>query len=185
MKTEINLRPHEFVTSREFYWPRLVRTIAAVLLLFSLAVGSVLGYLYMVNLRNDLVNLAGTRDELKLKAAPVIQLEQAIERVSQGVALEKSFLGTVTPWSRYLQKIKSAAGKEIRVVQMSATVEGKITVDGQAENLKDIAIYAQNLENLDFLSQVAITQISLGKENRLAFVLNAVSTTGGGLGNYD
>ena len=32
MKTEINLRTREFVIAREFYWPRLLATLAVIAL---------------------------------------------------------------------------------------------------------------------------------------------------------
>lgn len=185
MKTEINLRTREFVVSREFYWPRLAVTIAGVLLLFAAAVGSVLVYLHIYNLQHDLVYLAGRAEELKLKAAPVIELEQAINRVKQNAALEKELLKTVTPWSGYLREIKEAAGEGVRVTQVAAPADGKVTITGQGATLKDIAVYIQSLKTLDFLSQVTIGYINLDQGERFGFALSAISSTGGGLASYE
>lgn len=185
LKTEINLRTREFVISREFYWPRLAVTIAVILLLSATAVGVFLSYLYIYNLQNDLVYLSGRAEELKLKAAPVIELEQSIDQIKQKAALRQRLLETVTPWSDYLKRIKAAAGKEITVAQVAASGEGKINITGQGATLRDIATYIQDLQDLDFLSQVTIGHISLEKENRFGFVLNAISSTGGGLGDYE
>ncbi|HHX86758.1 MAG TPA: hypothetical protein GX693_01110 [Firmicutes bacterium] len=181
MKTEINLRTREFVVSREFYWPRLAVTVAGVVLLFAAAVGSVLIYIYVYNLKHELVYLAGREEELQIKAAPVIELEQAINRVKQDAVLEKELRQSITPWSAYLREIKEAAGEGVRVTQVAASADGKMSITGQGATLRDIAVYIQSLKTLDYLSQVTIGYINLEQGERLGFALSATSSTGGGL----
>ncbi len=181
MKTEINLRPRAFVVSREFYWPRVLGTLAGLLLILAVAGGSVLLYLYQVNLEAETALLRGNVEQLRVEAAPIAAIEEELRSFKDRAQLKDRLIGSSSlSWSGMLQEVDDLAERgAIDLEHLAGSAGGGIVIRGNGLTMRGVAAFLQDLEKLNFLRDVVHLFISLNTMDRFGFEAKASLTDGG------
>lgn len=149
MKTEVNLRTRKFVIAREFYWPRLMITLALVLLVTLLLGGSVFVHLYQMRLEVESKTLAQDKAALQKEAAPLEKLELKISDLEKREKLAHSLEGELEGWSGDFGKIYRQAGKdELQLSSLETTPEGRVIIRGESKRMQRIVSFEQNLARM-------------------------------------
>lgn len=177
MKTEINLRTREFVKSKEFYWPRVIVTLLALLLPAMIILSVLFAYLYRSNLQNELAYLAIRQDELRIRVAPLERMEAEIGAVQARATLLEDLSKELTPWSDYLRAIEQTAGERARLSQLAFAGDGTVMIAGRGRSMEDVAVYVQDLNRLEFVGEAAFAYLNYEQEG-FAFTLGANIATG-------
>lgn len=178
MKTEINLRTREFVKSKEFYWPRVIVTLLALLLPAMIISGVLFAYHYRSNLQNELAYLAFRQDELRNKAAPLERMEAEIAAVQARASLLEDLSKDLIPWSGYLRTIEQAAREGTSISRVALAGDGTLVITGRGRTMEGAAIYVQDLNRLEFIGEAAFAYLNYEQEG-FAFTLGANIATGG------
>lgn len=149
MKTEINLRTREFVIAREFYWPRLMITLALILLVVLILGGSIFVYLYQMRLEVESKTLAQDKVALQKEAAPLEELELKISDLEKREKLAHSLESELEGWSGDFEKIYRQAGKdELEISSLETTPEGRVIIRGESKRMQRIVRFEQNLARM-------------------------------------
>lgn len=175
------MRSPEFIASRRILRPRLILTVLLIILLFAIP-----GGFYGLNLYAD--NLYHTLDGQKadilaftIKVEPLTRMENEIRLLRAKAALEKEMKNLLTPWSVYLNSIRSAAPADLNIEQISANEHSELTIQGIGSTMQTIAHFNRNLEYLDFTDTVKIVSITMEPERGFRYVIRAAVKSGGGL----
>ena len=146
MKREINLRTREFVIAREFYWPRLVITLALVLLVLLLLGGSVFVHLYKMRLVVDATTLSQDKRVLQKQVAPLVELEAKIDDLEKREQLAHSLEGEHRAWSGDFGAFYRLAEKEGLQLTAVAAAPGEIIIlQGESKLMRPIINFEQSL----------------------------------------
>jgi Tfp pilus assembly protein PilN len=146
MKTEINLRTREFTITRELYWPRLLVTLAVIVLIALFLGGSIFIYLYQMQLAVEIRNLAQEKATLQTRVTPLEELETKIRAIEKRERLAQIFENAIHPWSDHFRMIYRIAGEYgLRVTSLSTTSEGKVIIKGESASMRQISLFMQAL----------------------------------------
>lgn len=172
MKTAINLRTREFVIAREFYWPRLLITLAIILVVTLFLGGSVFVYLYRVHLEVETKDLLQDKAVLQKEVAPLKELEAKIgdleKREKLGDALEEESI----TWSGLFETIyKLARANELQLTSITAAPEGNTNIRGESPSMRYIALFMQDLEEKQEGAAAVYRYMNYAKDGRFAFEL--------------
>ncbi len=179
MKTEINLRSKEFAIAKEFYWPRVLTTLTVIVLLATLAGGTLFLYLYEVNLESEISAMASKKDELEIKVKPVEQIEADIRSMKARSTLKIDLQKQVVPWSAYMAEIDAVAvAGGINIETLNCPTNGQVSIRGWSRSMRRVAAYTQELEELEFLQGVRFTNMNTS-EDRINFDITAPILDGG------
>lgn len=181
MKTEINLRPREFIVSREFYWPRVLGTLGGLLVILVLVGGSVLLYLYQVNREAEIYLLRGNVGQLRVEVAPIAAMEEEIRSLKNRAQLKERLIGSTSfSWSGILQEIDDLAERDaIELDFLANSADGGIIIRGNGLTMRSVAAFLQDLSRLDYFHDVVHQFIALNTTNRFGFEAKANLTDRG------
>lgn len=147
MKTAINLRTREFVIAREFYWPRLLITLAIILVVTLFLGGSVFVYLYRIHLEVETKDLLQEKRDLAIAVAPLEELEMKISDLEKREKLIHSLEEELITWSGPLEMIYAQAQKnDLALTSIAAAPEGKVSIRGESPAMRKIALFIEDLE---------------------------------------
>ncbi len=175
MKRQIDLRPREFVVAREFYFPRVLLIVAVILLVTAVAGG--FGYLYVekVETERELSRLTAEREEMQEQLEPLEEMERTLEEIEQRESLREEFEERRIAWSRYLTRILDVSGGETQVNQVSASREGGgVSLSGRSDSMEEVALFVQDLEDMEFLEGASYESIVKEGEEEYSFSIVAV-----------
>lgn len=173
VKSEIDLRPPEFVQARRGLRRRFIlglislAAFASVLLLFILAERN------LTRISRDLFELRRLNQTLAQEAASLLQLETWILNLEDKAALQASLRKTARPWSAYLRQIKAVLPQGFRLTAFKADETGQLTFYGAGPSLPQIAVYNQALIGMDFIAHSAVRKIDLNPEEGYSFIIQA------------
>jgi Tfp pilus assembly protein PilN len=182
MKTEINLRTREFTIAREFYWPRLLVTLAAIGLVVIIVGGSVFVYLYQMQLSVENRNLAQEQASLQQQVAPLEELEARLKELEKRAAIVEGFEEEIQPWSANFQLILNLAlDNGLEATHLSASPEGEVLIKGRNGSMRQVALFVQDLAR-EMEGNIAVHR-SMGYRQNEGFKFEVELTTnvaGGG-----
>lgn len=180
MKTEINLRTREFAVTREFYWPRLLRTLAVILLVVLFLGGSLFVYLYQMQLAVANNYLAQEKASLQARVAPVEEMEAKIRDLEQRESLSGNLLKDVISRSAYFRRInRIARDSNLRTSALEASGGGLIRVSGNSETMRQVALFMQALEAEENISSAVYKNMTFVEDDRIDYVLELLLPGGG------
>jgi len=155
VKREINLRPKEFVISREFYLPRLLLILGSLFLFLAVFGGAGFLYLYQLDMKSELSSLEGRERELEERLAPMKEMEQEIEMIQNRENFRDEFFEERVAWSSHLQEVYQVAGENnSSISRFNAPHPDEIVITGESESMQDVVELSYELDKLDFLTRV-------------------------------
>lgn len=181
MKTEINLRTREFTIARELYWPRLLATLAVIVLVVILVGGSVIVYLYQMQLAVENKNLAQEQALLEKQAAPLDELEARIKDLEKRAALADEIEKKAQPWSdNFRLFLNLARDNDLQTSYLSASPEGMVVIRGVKGTMRQVAFFVQDLAR-EMEGAVAVHRyVGYRKDNKFDFEVELTTTVAGG-----
>lgn len=180
MKTEINLRTREFTITREFYWPRLLTTLAVIALLVLILGGSVFVYLYQMQLSVENNYLTQERASLQNKVAPIVEMEGKIAGLEKREKLAGLLLTDRSPWSEHFNMIRRIAGEcGVRTTSLSSAGADRVRITGFSDSMRQISIFLQALAADEKSSSAAYKFMTLTRDSGFNFEIELVLATGG------
>ncbi len=181
MKTEINLRTREFAVNREFYWPRLLRALAVILLVVLFIGGSLFVYLYQMQLTVANNYLTQEKTSLQAKVAPVEEMEAMIRDLENRERLSGNLLKGVFSRAAYFGKINDIAkGSGLRTTSLESSNSELIRVSGNSETMRQVALFMQALEEEDIFGAAVYKNMTFVEDKRIDYVLELILSGGGG-----
>jgi hypothetical protein len=146
MKTEINLRTREFTIAREFYWPRVLATLAVLGVFVLFLGGSVFIYLFKLQLGIENKNLYQEKIALELEIAPLNELEAKVINLEKRAILYGLLEKSVIPWSQNFNIIFHLADANgLRANVMFANAEGNVQIEGKSATMRQVSLFTQAL----------------------------------------
>ena len=181
MKTEINLRPREFTIAREFYWPRVLATLAVIGLVALFLGGSIFIYLYQMQLAGENKNLIQEKTSLQTRVAPLEELEAKIIDLEKREKLATTLENGVHPWSSHFRMIYQVAQKNgLRVSSLSTATEKKVIIKGESASMRQIAFFMQALVREQGGGLAVHRYMTYPQNNQFAYEIELTPTVGGG-----
>ncbi len=180
MKTEINLRTREFTITREFYLPRLLTTLAVVLLLALLLGGSLFVYLYGMQLEVDHNYLLQEKTALLNSVAPIEEIELKTADLEKREKLAQVLSEEILPWSAHFKTIKRIAEENsLGITSLAAAGGGGVQITGVSPSMRNITLFLQALAaNMDS-SEAVCKYINYAGEGTFKYEIELLLTTGG------
>ncbi len=180
MKKEINLRTREFTITREFYWPRLLTTLAVIALLVLIVGGSIFAYLYQMRLSVENNYLTQEKTSLQNRVAPIIEMENKIAGLEKREKLAGLLLTDRAPWSEHFNTIRRIAGEcGVRTTSLSNADMNRIRITGFSDSMRQISIFMQALADDEKSSSAAYKFMTLTKDSGFNYEIELVLKTGG------
>lgn len=179
MKTEIDLRPPEFIKARRGVRLRFT----AALLLFT-AAGIVFLYLSKAESRIEKLSLEldGLRTSNQMAAEQIAPLD--LLKTEIRVLEEKENLNTVLqeqrlPWSEILQSIITALPENFFLTAINFDDQNKLTAIASGPTLSEIAAFSQELCRLRFIRESTVRNIALEEGGHYRFSIDIFLDAGG------
>ncbi|HHW74493.1 MAG TPA: hypothetical protein GX744_04475 [Firmicutes bacterium] len=180
MKTAINLRTREFVIAREFYWPRLLITIAIILLIALFLSGSVSIYLYQAHLVVELERLVQDKNVLQSQVAPLEELEARISDLEDRKSLISDLESKLNHWSGPFGKVYEVASEyDFKLTSLSTASKGKLIIRGEGPTMRRIADFKQALVEEQIGEAAVHRHMTYGKQFSCEIELTLPSADGG------
>lgn len=181
MKTEINLRTREFTIAREFYWPRLLATLALIGMLAIIVGGSVFVYLYQMQLAVENRNLDQEQLSLQQQVAPLEELEARIKDLEKRAAIVEEFEKKVQPWSGNFRMILNMAqGNGLQASYLSCSPEGLVRIRGESNSMRQVALFMQDLSGAVEDAIAVHRYMSYPQNDKFGFEVEFMTTVAGG-----
>ena len=168
-KQEINLRPHEFVVARTFYWPRFLLTLLLALLGLGLVLGTLGAYYHQLALEMERDDLQSRNLAMREELQPLEDMERDINRLQDREEHIKELEELRLPWYHYLDEIYDTAGEGITIHSINAEVEGGMSISGTGDSMSETVLAMKKLEELDFLSDLSYSSLNRDDEARYSF----------------
>lgn len=169
MKTEVNLRPVDFVRNREFYWPRVLLTIFPLLLI--VLVGMAGFYLHL-----ELDKLTAERDMLQREvtqkeetAAALKALQAETKAVADKEALIAALKEQQQPWSVYLQLLFDNLPAGVELTNLAPGSAGEVSISGSGPDLETVDLYRQRLLKMSFITGAEVDFFNIVSGNPVYF----------------
>ena len=180
MKTEINLRTREFAITREFYLPRLLTTLAAVLILALFLGGSVFVYLYRMQLEVEHNYLTQEKASLQANVAPIEEMELKTADLKKREKLAAELSKELVPWSARFWAIKRTADENsLTVTSLAAPGGGRIQVVGSSPSMRHTSLFMQALAANEENSGASYSYINYAGEGTYRYEIEVVLAAGG------
>ncbi|HPU00482.1 MAG: hypothetical protein GX866_02760 [Firmicutes bacterium] len=181
MKTEINLRTREFVIAREFYWPRLLATLAVIALVVFLVGGTLFLYLYQVQLSIENNNLAQERALLEQQVAPLAELEARLKALEERTAIAEELGKRAWLWSGDFRLILNLAhDRGLKLLHLSFFSDGKVRMRGESGSMRQVALFLQDLAREESYDSAVYRYMAYPRNDRFDFEIEVTITFKGG-----
>ena len=180
MKKEINLRTREFAITREFYWPRLLATLAVIALLALLIGGSVFVYIYQMQLDVEKKYLMQEKASLQTSVAPVVELESKIAGLEKREKLAGLLLTDRAPWSEHFNTIRRIAGEcGVHAASLRSSGGDRVRISGSSDTMRQISLFLQALEADERNSAAVYKHMTYTQDSQFNYEIELVLATGG------
>ena len=180
MKQEINLRTREFTITREFYWPRLLITLAVIAAVVLLVGGSILVYIYRMQLETQNNYLTQESASLQARVIPLEEMEAKTRDLEKREKLAAELAGGQIPYSDYFKMIRRIAREcAVETTSLGASGRERIRISGSGGSMSDILLFMQALEAANEGSEALYQQISYGGDEKYRYDIELILEAGG------
>lgn len=173
---EIDLRSPEFIASRRFIKPVLLKYLAVFLSLALISGAHYGAARYCDQLRSHLKANTAAVQNLKEEVPPLLDLSFQASLVKARSGLEQSFHSSSKPLHTYLVQARQLADLyhlDMELAMIDAG--GKLLLKGTGRQINNMALYNRALEELPFIARAEITTINLNQEEKYHFEIQCVT----------
>lgn len=173
---EIDLRSPEFIASRRFIKPVLLKYLAIILSLALISGAHYGAARYCDHLRAHLEANTFAVQNLKEEVTPLLDLAFKASLVKVRSELEQSFQSSSKPLHTYLVQARQLAdlyhlNMELAIIDAG----GKLLLKGTGRQINNMALYNRALEELPFIERAEIITINLNQEEKYHFEIQCLT----------
>ena len=180
MKTEINLRTREFTITQEFYWPRLLGTLAAILIVALILGGSVFVYLYQMQLDVEKNYLTQEKMSYEASVAPIVEMEGKIAGLEKREKLAGQLLTDRAPWSEHFSAIRRIAAENgVYASALNSSGGDRIRIRGYSDTMRQISLFLQALAADEISSAAIYKYMTYSKDSGFNYEIELILASGG------
>lgn len=170
---QLDLRSPEFKASLNLIGPGTVKLIF-ILLAFTVLTFIVYGFKYYCSLLEQKIFLLETDNaELIRTVEPLELISAETSRLQYRAEIEDSLVGSIRPWSVYLQSIIHSLPAGVTINEISFLSGQKLTISGNSPSMQSAALFKYNLENLNFIDLPTIESINLNAGDAYSYTIKA------------
>ncbi len=180
MKTEIDLRPREYMLAWYKRRRRPLLVLIAVIAAASILLCTALCEKHLERSAAANRRLRQANALLAEEAAPLMRLEADIAILKEKAALEEALRRQQIPWSDILRRAEAALPEGLYLSSFSAGGQGRLTITGRGQAMPQVASFSQALSALGYFSSVTVSRIEREAEGSYRFVFEVELMIAGG-----